>query len=113
MFAGAIFKFLSRRTPKVALPRMTASAQGADFLRFNLVDYADFAGLPEGIHWISQIFFGEFVDVVVGAIFRDFHDAAADFQVAVRIRGILQRNGNARIAPDINKLSKKYLGNPV
>ena len=62
---------------------------------------ADFAGLPEWIHRIPQILFGEFVDVVVRAIFGDFHDAAADFQVAVGIRGILQRNGNAWIAADI------------
>src|SRR5260370_37009444 len=90
----------SRRTPKVGSSRMTASSHGADFFRFDLIGHADFAGLPKGIHGISQIFFGVFVDVVIRAIFGDFHDAASDFQVAVGIRWALKRTGNTRSPAD-------------
>src|SRR5258706_5072071 len=76
-------------------------AHGVDFFGLDLVGYADFAGLTEGIDRIAEIFLRELVDVVVGAGFSDFHDLAADFEVAVGIGGILKRNGNARIAADI------------
>src|SRR2546427_8229169 len=77
--------------------RPSLSSHGADFFRLDLVGDADFAGFAEGIHGVSQILFGKFVDVGVRTVFRDFHDAPADFQIAVRIRGILKGNRNAGI----------------
>src|SRR5229473_3699940 len=50
-----------------------ALAHGADFFRFDFVGHAHFARLAEGIDGISQVFFGQFVDVVVRTALGDFH----------------------------------------
>src|SRR5258708_20947673 len=80
---------------------LNSSAHRADFFRLDFVGHAHFAGLAEGIDGLAQIFLREFVDVIVRAVFGNFHDLAANFKIAVGIRGILKRNRNAGIAPDI------------
>src|SRR6266403_3840133 len=78
-----------------------ALAHGADFLRFDLVSDAHFARFPERVNWISQIFFREFVDMVVRAVFGDFDDLAPNLQIAIGIGGVLDRNRNPGSAPDV------------
>src|SRR5260370_35131212 len=80
---------------------LNSSAHRADFFRLDFVGHAHFAGLAVRIDGIAQIFLREFVDVIVRTLFGNFHDLAANFKIAVGIRGILKRNRNAGIAPDI------------
>src|SRR3977135_1367851 len=89
-------KRIARKAQRMIFMRDTLPHR-ADFFRCNLIEDADFAGLAERIDRVAQIFLRELVDVIVSAVFGDFHDAATNFKIAVRIRGILQRNGNARI----------------
>src|SRR5262249_32036236 len=77
------------------------SAHGADFLRLDLVGDANLTRLPEGINGLAKIFLRKLIDVVIGATFCDLHDTAANFKIAVGIRGILKRDGHARIAPNV------------
>src|SRR5580693_6702645 len=56
-------------------------AHEADFFRLDDVGHADLAGLAEGIDRIAEIFLREFVDVIVGAFFRNLHDAPANLQI--------------------------------
>src|SRR5215467_7457486 len=74
----------------------------ADFLRLDLVENADFVGLAEWVDGFAQIFLRELVDVIVGTGFGDFDHFAADLEIAIRVGGILQRDGNARIAADVS-----------
>src|SRR4029077_15806392 len=68
---------------------------------FDLVEDADFAGLAVRILIDAKVLLGELVDAVVGAIFGDFRDAAADFQIAIRIIRIDDGEGDTRIAADV------------
>src|SRR5260370_41357168 len=61
---------------------LNSSAHRADFLRLDFVGHAHFAGLTEGIDGLAQIFLRELIDVVVRAVFGDFDDLAATFQIA-------------------------------
>ena len=78
-----------------------SSAHCAEFLGFDFVEDADFAGLAEGVFRIAEIFVGEAVDVIIGAFFGDLDDFAADLEVAVRIFGIDDGERDARIATHV------------
>src|SRR5690348_11336103 len=82
-------------------PSPRLSSHGAYFFRLDFVEDADFARLPEGINGLAQILLRKLVDVIVRAVLCNLDDTPANFQVAVRIRRILQRNRYARVAPDI------------
>ena len=69
----------------------SCSAHGAEFFGLDFVEDADFAGLAERIFRIAEIFVGEAVDVIVGAFFGDLDDLAADFEIAIGIFGIDDR----------------------
>ena len=58
----------------------------------------------------AQVFFGQLVDVGIGALFGDFDYAAADFKIAVRIVGINDGQGDAGIAAHIAILLAAFGG---
>jgi hypothetical protein len=70
-------------------------------LGLDFVDDAGFAGLGIGIFVYAEIFLCQLVDVIVGAIFGDFDDAAANLEIAVRVLGIDDGERDAGIAADV------------
>src|SRR5215471_9176074 len=66
----------------------------ADAGRLDLEDHPHLAGLGKGIFVLAQIFFGERVDVLRGALLRHMRDPAPDLHVAVGIVGIDHGEGN-------------------
>src|SRR6266850_701900 len=77
------------------------SAHGAEFVRLDLVYHALFAGLAERVNVLAQIFLGQAVDVIVGALLSGFDDLAANLQVAVGILRVLNGQRDARIAGNV------------
>src|SRR5215831_9693885 len=75
---------------------------GEDFLRKNSIDHADLTRTAIGIDIPARIFLGQFIDVRVGSFFRDLDNFPFKGEVAVRIVGILDAEGNVRIAPHVS-----------
>src|SRR5580700_9941843 len=74
-----------------------SSTHRADFIRLDLIEDAHFAWLAERVDGFAQILLRKFIDVIIGAGLGNFDDAAANLQIAIGVRWILERNGNARI----------------
>src|SRR5262249_25667 len=99
---GSAKRRIARNSKRMKESFMPESlSHGADFVRLNLVEDSDLARLAEGVNGLAQIFLRKLVDVVVGAVFGNFDDSTANLQVAIRVRGILERNRDAWIAADV------------
>src|SRR6266852_2267456 len=69
--------------------------------RLNFVDDADFARLAIGILVLAKIFLRQAVNMLVGALFGDFRDPAADFQITVGVLGVLDGHSHTRVAAKV------------
>src|ERR1700681_2933470 len=79
-------------------------------LWLDLVHHPRLAWLAVRIFVHAQVFFGQLVDVGIGALLGDFDYAAADFKIAVRIVRIYDRQGDAGIAADVAILLAAFSG---
>src|SRR5437762_13094399 len=70
-------------------------------LRLDLVHHAHFIGLSIRIFIDAKVFFGQLINVGVSAFFGDFDYSAADFEIAIRIIGINNRQSYAGIAANV------------
>src|SRR5579862_2845774 len=75
-----------------------ALSHGVDVFRDDLVNDPLLAGLGEGVFVLVQIFLGHLIDMLGGAILRRLADLAANFQEAIGIVGIDERDRDARVA---------------
>src|SRR5205085_8920348 len=90
------------QSPKPKSPKPKArSPHHIRPLRLDLIHDARLTGLPIRIFIRTQIFFGHFVDVGVGALLGDFGDTAANLEIAVRVLGIDDCEGHAWIAAHV------------
>ena len=64
-------------------------------------DHALIAGLVPGVDILIHVLFGHAVDEGVVRVGIDAFDGAADFQVAIRVVGVDQGEGDAGIALDV------------
>src|SRR5262245_41310275 len=80
-----------------ALSQLTASAHMRRMFRLHLEQYANFTGLGERIFILAQVALREAVDVSVGALRGSLDDLAADFDVAIGVFGIDDRDGDAAV----------------
>ena len=70
-------------------------------LRLDLVHHPHFIGLAIRIFIDAKVFFGQLINVGVSALFGDFDYPAADFEIAIRIIGINNRQSYAGIAANV------------
>src|SRR5436853_6571930 len=101
---SAIRQVTSRKTSCPPNPLETSSSwitaarspHALDLLGRDRDGHADFPRLAAGVFVLAEVFLGQRVDVVIGALLRHPGHPAADLQVAVRVLGILDRDGHAR-----------------
>src|SRR4051812_45563224 len=106
---SAMRQVTSRKTSWPPNPLETSSSwitaarspHALDLLGRDRDGHADLARLAAGVRVLAEVFLGQRVDVIVGALLRHSRHAPADLQVAVRILRVLDRDGHARIALEV------------
>src|SRR5207249_1471460 len=100
--AFALEPVLSSRFSVLSCPRdLRMLPHHGCVLRLDLVHHAHFIGLSIRIFIDAMVFFGQLINVGVSAFFGDFDYSAADFEIAIRIIGINNRESYARIAANV------------
>src|SRR5262245_43380514 len=70
----------------------------------DFVHYTHFARLTKRVLVLTQIFLRHLIDVGVGPLLGDLHHFAANFEIPVRIVGINNCHGYARVSADVTVL---------
>ena len=77
----------------------SSSAHHGCVLGLDFVDHSGFRGLAIRVFVHAEVFFGHLVNVIVGSLLGNFHDAAADLKIAIGIIRIDDGQSDAGVAP--------------
>src|SRR5208282_6223760 len=90
----------SRRAPACATQRRSSS-HGMDGLGFDLIDHTHLTWPAVGIVILAGVFFRQFINMRIGAVFGDVRHPPANRKVTVRVVRVEQIQSYARIAPHV------------